>query len=309
MRSASKALPALFLLVACGNLSNEDIAFAEALPHKTDLHVAVPVQTTQPACALGEASQWAVGARDTGDKLNAAVDAVLGIVDSIRSATPTTRKPDLRIWDFPDGKHPGVQFEASLLRVQQPPGSDPADQPWSFAIDARRDSTPFLEVLYAYFVGADARTGQGVIAINFDNSRALQTNGPTDPTGVMMIHYDLSGATRTIRVELGATGLGLAQFSYFFAGNPDGSGHFDYLFPDAQGNRWALQTGFTPTGAGKATLNVRTPLDATGTLTECWDATACLTYVQDPLSIVPACSAIPAPLCVVGNASACPVVP
>jgi hypothetical protein len=309
MRSVFEPLAALLLFTACGNLSNEDIAFALALPHKADLHVAVPVQTAQPACALGEASQWAVGARDTGDKLNAAVDAVLGVVDAIRTATPTTRKPDLRVWDFPDGKHPGVQLEASLLRVQQPPGSNPADQPWSFAIDARRGSGPFLEILYAYFVGADARTGQGVIAINFDNSRALQIDEPNDPTGVMMIHYDLSSATRTIRIELGATGLGLSQFSYFFAGNSDGSGHFDYLFPDAQGNRWALQTGFTSAGAGKATLNVRTPLGATGTLTECWDPTACLTYVQDPLSIVPTCGAIPAPLCVLGNSATCPNVP
>ncbi|HEX9573438.1 MAG TPA: hypothetical protein VF994_05040, partial [Myxococcales bacterium] len=204
MRSAFKGFAALLLLCACGNLSNEDIAFVEALPRNADLHVLVPVQSAQQACALGQASQWAVGARDTGDKLNAAVDAVLGIINAIRSSSPTSRKPDLRVWSFPDQKHPGVQMEASLLRVATQPGSDPAAQPWSFAIDARRDSGPFLEVLYAYFVGSEARTGQGVIAINFDNSRALQINGPTDPTGVMMIHYDL-GSPRTIRIELGAT--------------------------------------------------------------------------------------------------------
>ncbi len=195
MRSAFKGFAALLLLCACGNLSNEDIAFVEALPRNADLHVLVPVQSAQQACALGQASQWAVGARDTGDKLNAAVDAVLGIINAIRSSSPTSRKPDLRVWSFPDQKHPGVQMEASLLRVATQPGSDPAAQPWSFAIDARRDSGPFLEVLYAYFVGSEARTGQGVIAINFDNSRALQINGPTDPTGVMM-------RTRPVAVQL-----------------------------------------------------------------------------------------------------------
>ncbi len=304
-------LAALLLLCACGNLSNEDIAFVEALPRKNDLHVSVPVQSAQPACALGEASQWAVGARDTGDKLNAAVDAVLGIINAIRSSSPTSRKPDLRVWSFPDQKHPGVQMEASLLRVATQPGSDPATQPWSFAIDAQRDSGPFLEVLYAYFVGSDARTGQGVIAINFDNSRALQINGPTDPTGVMMIHYDL-GSPRTIRIELGATGLGLSQFSYFFSGNPDGSGHFDYFFPDANGNRFSLQTAFTATGAGKAHMSVRTFGGVTGTLDECWDATACLTYVVDPLNLTPVCRAlgVPVGLCPPqGDPLACPTVP
>ena len=310
MRSAGKALAALFLLTACGNLSNEDIAFAEALPRTSDLHVSVPVQTAQPACSLGEASQWVVGARDTGNKLNAAVDAVLGIVDAIRSATPTSRQPDLRVWSFPDQRHPGVQIEASLLRVATPPGSDPAKQPWSFAIDARRGSGPFVEILYAYFVGGNARAGQGLVGIEFDNSRALQINNPNDPTGVMMIHYDLTGVARTLRVELGATGLGLAQFSYFFSGNPDGSGHFDYVFFDVPGNRFSLETAFTATGVGKAHMSVTTLQNNTGSLDECWDTTGCLTYVLDPLSITPICSAILPPLCPVqGNQSSCPSVP
>ena len=250
MRSVGKAILALFLLSACGNLSNEDIAFAEALPRTRDLHFSVPAQTAQPACALGEASQWVAGARDTSDKINAGVDAVLGIVDAIRRASPTRREPNLRVWSFPDQSHPGVQIEASLLRVATPPGSDPAAQPWSFAIDARRGSGPFLEILYAYFVGATARSGQGLISIDFDNSRALQINGPTDPTGIMTIHYDLTGVALTLRVELGATGLGLAPFSYFFSGNPDGSGHFDYLFLEpTTGNLLSVQSAYTTAAA------------------------------------------------------------
>jgi len=204
-----------------------------------------------------------------------------------------------------------VQMEASLLRVSTPPGSDPAAQPWSFAIDARRGNGPFLEILYAYFVGADARSGQGLISIDFDTSRALQISKPTDPTGIMTIHYDLSGVPRTLRVELGATGLGLSQFSYFFSGNQDGSGHFDYLFFDASSNRFSLQTAFTATGAGTAHMSVQLANNGpTGTLDECWDVTACLTYVLDPLSITPICSLIPPPLCPIqGNQSSCPTVP
>jgi hypothetical protein len=315
MRSACSALAAL-ALCGCGNLSNEDIAFVEALPRTGDLHVQLPPQSTTgaqnalAACALGEAAPWLVGARDTGDKLNSAVDAVLGIIDAIRHATPTSRKPDLRVWSFPDSNHPGVQMEASLLRIAQPSGATAAQQAWSFAIDASRSGGPYLEVLYAYFIGSDARAGLGEITINFDNARALQINGPSDPPGTMLIHYDLSGDPRTVQIDLGATGLGLSQFDYFYAGFANGSGRFDYLFPDGQGNLFSLQTSFTSAGAGKAHIFVRTAGGTTGTLDECWDTAACLTYVLDPLSVTPLCSAFPPPLCPIqGNVQSCPSVP
>ena len=262
------------------------------------------------ACTLGEAQQWLLGARDTGDKLNSAVDAVLGIIDAIRKVSPTSRKPDLRVWSFPDAKHPGVQLEASMLRVPQPAGATPAQQAWSFAIDARRGSGPYLEVLYAYFIGAEARTGLGEITINFDNSRTLQINGPNDPPGTMLIHYDRSGDPRTVQIDLGATGLGLSQFDYFFAGFSNGSGRFDYIFPDANGNRFALQTSFTAAGAGKAHMLVSKLGGTTGTLDECWDAAACLTYVVDPLSVTAICNGILPGLCPIqGSVQSCPTVP
>jgi hypothetical protein len=306
MRSASSLALAL-LLCACGNLSNEDIAFLAAMPHKDDLHVRVPQQAAQPACALGDASQW-LAAKDTGERLNAGVDAVLALIDAIRRTSPTSRKPDLRIWSFPDGKHPGVHIEASILRLPPPQSGNPREQAWSFAIDARRGNGRYLEILYAYFVGVDARTGLGEITINFANTRALQINEPNDPTGNLVIHYDLSGDPRTVQIDLGAAGLGLSQFTYFYAGYANGSGRFDYLYPDAQGNRFALQAWFTRDGAGKADMLVRTAQGTTGTLNECWDSSACLTFIDDPLRLTPAC--LPSiPICIFGNRASCPIVP
>jgi hypothetical protein len=201
-------------------------------------------------------------------------------------------------------------MEASLLRIAPAPGAAPTDQPWSFAIDASRGGGPYLEVLYAYFIGSDAHTGLGEITINFDNARTLQINGPTDPPGTMLIHYDFSGDPRTVQIDLGATGLGLSQFDYFYAGFANGAGRFDYLFPDAQGNLFSLQTSFTSAGAGKAHVFVRTAGGATGTLDECWDTSACLTYVLDPLSVTPICSAFLPGLCPVqGDIQSCPAVP
>ena len=208
MRSVSSLLLAA-ALCACGNLSNEDIAFAEALPRTGDLHVQIPAQSgqssasalsAQSSCALGEAQQWLLGARDTGDKLNAAVDAVLGIIDAIRSSSPTSRKPDLRVWSFPDSKHPGVDIEASMLRVTSAQGTNPAQQAWSFAIDARRTGGPYLEILYAYFIGSEARRGLGEISINFDNSRALQIGVMLSGSSTYVRHAAMSQHSSSVPV-------------------------------------------------------------------------------------------------------------
>jgi hypothetical protein len=313
MRSASKLAALLALLCACGNLSNEDIAFIEALPKSSDLHLSVPVQaalSTPPACALGDASQW-TAARDIGDKLNAGVDGVLAMVDAIRLVTPTRRAPDLRVWGpFPDKNHPGVEFEVSILRIPPPPGSGTFTQAWSYAFDARRNGGPYLEILYGVFLGAQASNGFGELQINFDNSRTLQINNPNDPNTTAVFHYDLSGDPRTLQMDLGGGGgLGLSQFDYFFAGFGNGSGRFDYAFPDAQANFLTLNTQFTAVGAGKADIVVRTPAGATASLTECWDASACLSYIVDPLNLTPACALVPLGTCVLGNAASCPTVP
>src|SRR3982751_3965195 len=97
MRWASK-LAGLLLLCACGNLSNEDVAFVAAIPRKEELHVTVPPgSTAQTLCAIGSADVYA-NAKTTGDSLNAAVDAILTLVDAIRRVTPTTRDDDSRTW-------------------------------------------------------------------------------------------------------------------------------------------------------------------------------------------------------------------
>ena len=85
MRSACSAL-VLLCAVACGNLSNEDVAFIEAIPQKDELHVVVPQgDTAQPACAIASAD-IAISARTTGNAINSGVDGILGLVDAIRAA-------------------------------------------------------------------------------------------------------------------------------------------------------------------------------------------------------------------------------
>src|SRR5947209_9546024 len=109
--------PVLILLCACGNLSNEDVAFLEAIPQKQHLHVAIPQgSTSQNLCASGAADVFA-SAKSTGTSINAGVDDILALVDAIRKVTPTTRDDDSRTWGpFPDSDHAGVLMQVAMFR-------------------------------------------------------------------------------------------------------------------------------------------------------------------------------------------------
>ena len=115
MRSACKAL--LLLACACGNLSNEDVAFLEAIPQKQLLHVEVPQgSAAQTLCAIGSADVYA-SAKTIGQGLNGGVDAILSLVDAIRAVTPTSRDDDSRTWGpFDDKDHPGVKIQVVMVR-------------------------------------------------------------------------------------------------------------------------------------------------------------------------------------------------
>jgi hypothetical protein len=302
MRSASSAL--LLFACACGTLSNEDVAFLEALPQKEALHVAVPAGSSgQTLCAIGTADFW-INAKTSGDKINKGVDGILTLVDAIRVAPPTTRDTDQRTWGpFPDGNHAGVDIEVTMFRELDANG---LPWRWIFTISARRAPGSFLPILEGEFFSPQARNGIGRIAFHFEYSWTLGINGPTDPHTPMLIFYDLAGDPHTISLDLtGGAGLGLPSFDYGWAGYADGHGRFDYALPDAKsGCTLELTTFFTAAGAGHDVVRASCPLGLFGDVHQCWDASACLTYVDDPFAFTPQCLGLKP--CLLGNPASCP---
>lgn len=304
MRSVSSAL-LLFLAAACGTLSNEDVAFLEAIPQREQLHVQVPQgDTAQPLCAIGSAEVWK-SARSTGDAINAGVDGILTLVDTIRGLPPTTRDPDQRTWGpFADRQHAGVQARVTMLReldAQRVPWR------WIYTIAQRRDAGAFLPIVEGEFFGAQARNGVGRMTLHFENAWTLQTNQPADPHAPMRIFYDLASDPRTVSLDLTAgLGFGLARFDYGYAGYADGHGRFDYAFPDSKSNCIIEVTAFfTARGAGRDVYRARCPLGAVyGDVQQCWDPASCLTYVNDPFAFTAQCNGVKP--CLLGNAAACP---
>jgi hypothetical protein len=291
------------LLCACGTLSNEDVAFLEALPQKGALHVAVPAGSTgQNVCLIGPADVW-INAKTTGDNINASVDGILTMVDAIRAVPPTTRDPDQRTWGpFPDDNHAGVDVQVTMVREIDAKG---VPWRWIYVIAQRRAHGPFLPILEGEFFGAQARNGIGRMTLHFENSWTLGTNKPTEPHYPARLYYDLSGDPRTISLDLSAgTGFGLERFDYGWAGYADGHGRFDYAIPGGNGCTLEVTAFFTATGAGRDVYRARCPLVTIGDIHQCWDVGACLTYVNDPFAFTTQCNGVKP--CILGNPASCP---
>jgi len=302
------ACSALLLAAACGNLSNEDVAFLVAIPQRDQLHVAVPANdgTVQPACLYGAADVW-TNAKTSGDGLNAAVDGLIAFVDAIRAQPPTSRDQDSRTWGpFPDQQHPGIEFRATLDRELD---ANRVPWHWIFDISARGQAsgTAFVPILEAEFFGAQAVNGIGRMTLHFETAAALGINKPTDPTGPMRIYYDRFEDPRTISLDLtSSTGFGLVSFDYGYAGYADGHGRFDYAFPDPKsGCKVEVTTYFDKLGEGRDVVRLDCGvIGVLGPIEQCWDRSACLTYANDPFAFTPACLGVKP--CTLGAATDCP---
>ena len=295
MRSVNRAACAAVALAfaGCGTWSNEDIAFVEALPTAQALRLALPAPAAQPLCAgLGESQVW-LGARSTGDGLNAGVDAMIALVDTVKSVPPTDRREDERVWGpFDDARHPGKEIRVTMARLR-----DAAGVPtYAYAFEARPRGGVFQAVLDGAFTGASARAGKGTFTLRFPVLRALAMNdSPTDPVSDVAVTYDRTGDPRTVTLGLEQDGFGVTAFDYAYAGYAAGQGSFSFALTDAQARKLLIDAEFTATGAGHARVAVVGANGGRLAYDQCWDEASCITFVRDPFGISGLCQGASCP--------------
>ena len=292
----------LALLCACGNYSNDDLAFLSAIPSAAQLHVVVPKGQGQALCALGAATT-ASNAQSQGQGINQGIDGLLSFIDLVRAIPPTNRDGERRSWGpWKDQQHPDVQYLISMVRTR---GATPAGDAFSYALAGTKSGGAKVIVLSGEFLGSQAKHGTGTLALDFNGAWALGTNKPTDPHGVMQVAYTLSGDPRTIELQIDAAGaFGLsAHYQYKWAGYEDGRAIFDFRFVDTDGSSYTVDARFTAAGAGRAHLAGQRGIFS-AVIDECFDNLGCLDWLNDPNGFTPACSG--KPFCTLGSESACP---
>ena len=302
-RTLASVLLACVLGVGCGNYSNEDLEFMAALPTTTQLAVELPsaVNTATEAELAGKT-------HDAIAMVNQAAKNVLGLIDTVRTYTPTSRTDDSRTWGpFPDQSNPGWDWELIVTR-------DPTGTMFMYTLQASSDGgTSWIPFLTGGFDAAGgARQGNGQVTANFAALEAAKfpldakTAALADIT-ISYQNFDTPGSPTEVSMTIDSTGAVQgtpASLSVVYEILADQSGEMLFtltgnLVPGPMTEIVQVTSQWLSTGAGQATLTVASGDGAGLSQTECWDSAFNPTYNAKPWSALED----------VGSATDCPALP
>jgi hypothetical protein len=288
MKMILLALPLVVVAAACGNYSNEDLEFMNALPKQADLSVEIPARSS--AITILEEAELARTTHETTRGLNGLTATLVGLVDLIRSYPPTSRTRDSRVWGpFGPGRDDktNLDWQRRMIVWRDAVTANVFD----FEIAVHKIGTfdtiwPVL-IRGSFDAGKTARQGQGhlevilaeVRAAGFDVSEwdkldhlEIDYKKPAPATAADPIHVammitnlpDPTAPASTAMYDYQATDEGQGQMKFDVFGQLIGP-------PGSPIEHMNITSLWLPTGEGRADLSVVSG-DAVGAhQTECWD--------------------------------------
>jgi hypothetical protein len=284
------------LAAGCGNYSNEDLEFMNALPERDALAVAIPPVTS--AIALAREAELARATHDTTRGLNALSGSLVAIVDAVRSFPPTARTDSSRIWgpfpNDPKGKNPTWQTRMIVSRNDNTAGQ------FDYEIDEHEVGTADTDwsvFVRGFFLGGrSARRGTGHVELLTADVRAKGLD--VSDLGVLdhlEIDYDTLADPLTLTMHItdlpdpGSTEPA-PRAEYRYRANALGQGEmtfdlFKNVVPGDAIEDVRIVSQWLPTGEGMATLMVVSG-DGMGVARqlECWDRSFAATYNDKPFA-------------------------
>jgi hypothetical protein len=302
----------------CGNYSNEDLEFMNALPEKQDLAATIPMRS---ALDISNRAELYTTTRSVTLVFNALLDALLTQIDEVRGDSPTTRLPGERIWGpFPAQANPGWEIELDM-RLDTSSG---ATAQIDYDLNLRPVGSPTWTALVSGWFQASGgvRRGTGHAALATAGLRAAGFDFPCNDTAcndpglkyVDTITVDYATAAFPTSVIVMINKLpnpnkpdDITSATYDYEAWADGSGAFSFDFwadnvPGPNGvEKYNVTSGWLGTGAGRATLTVLAgDLPVGLQQVECWDTSLVATYNDKPWQTTAD---------VGGDPSVCPTVP
>lgn len=277
------------LISGCGNYSNEDLEFMNALPGDDQLAASIPPRSS--AITALEEAELARSTHNVTQLFNGIVDDLMRIVDTVRSVSPTTRTPLSRTWGpFPSADHPGWQVRMIVSRVPEDPGL------FTYELAFHRDGgadTDWPIFLHGQFqVGGSARRGTGTFDVQ---TAALRTEGFDFGTSMLdQLSVDYSTVDFPVKVTMHVWNLpdplmpnAATAATYTYEAAADGQGQmtftlFGNLVPGPQDEQVMVVSQWLGSGEGRATLSIVSGDGAGLAQTECWDDRFRATFNDKP---------------------------
>src|SRR5262245_49945946 len=160
----------LALAAGCGNYSNEDLEFMNAMPSREDLSANLPARS---ALTQGTEAELSKQAHDVAKAFNGIMFDILGGVDFIRSFPPSDRGENSRTWgpfqNGPGDNNPDLQWLFTVHREAEP-------STFTYKLQVQRKTDPpdawvdFLDGMFTSRHGA--RRGEGSFTMQTDSVRA-----------------------------------------------------------------------------------------------------------------------------------------
>lgn len=281
---------AALALSACGNWSNRDLDFIEALPTRDDLKAKLPVSATgQPlegvstrtdGLNVGDPSNAYAATKKAQSDFNGLLDFLLNVIDTVRALPPTTRTADSRTWGpYADAKNPGWEFAVTIAQTNA------ADQPAEFgwAISARQNGGAFIALLNGTFKPSDtAKKGEGAIVVHVKDFRdRLAVDANLKLLDSISIAYDTKGFPRSVGMLFaGSPASPLSSLGYAYQEQSDRSGFLVFRARTTDANVAEVEYGskWLANGAGVAGGRVTDGGYTGATVIECWDTSFKVVY-------------------------------
>jgi len=289
---AALVIAATLLAGACGNYSNEDLEFMNAVPAREDLAANMPRSMILPA---NEAEL----SRDTHDVIrtfNGALD-FLNAADVIRTYQPTSRIPNGRIWGpFPMRDHDGWQWR---FRMTRDPAATEAMFQYVFEVEPiGAGENGWLTFIDGWFIptGGGARRGVGYFHMQADNLRAA--GFPILPDADQNIFSDLKVMYSTASFPVSVT-MTLVLFPkgdltntvtivFHYEQQENGQGAMEFSGTDSKtGASLSVTSHWLASGAGRAEATAQDGMGAGATWVECWNDQFISVYDNKPWAEYP----------------------
>jgi hypothetical protein len=287
----SRRVPTLVLLLAtlgaCGNYSNEDLEYMNAIPAREDIAANMPRSMILPAneAELSRLTHDVVAA------FNAMLN-FLDLADYIRTFPPTSRIPGGRIWGpAPMENKPGWQWRFVVTRNP----NDPDLFSYAFQVQPIGGGDawiPFIDGSFA--ASAGARKGVGMFLIKTDPLRNAGLGPDINAKGEALKELTVMYATESFPISVAmhlvlytdareGTFMQTVTIDYHYEAQANGQGAMEFKGTDSK-TGWTLgiESRWLPTGRGRADARAMDGVGVDMTRTQCWDDSFVQTYNHTP---------------------------